>query len=50
MKTLIAILLLTASCSQAGIVRFTARHAYRGTKCTAKGAVKTGKLAVKVLF
>jgi hypothetical protein len=49
-KALIAILLLTAASSQAGIVRFAAKQAYRATKATAKGTVKAGKLAVKVIY
>ena len=50
MKKAVVIGILFAAFSQAGMVRFTAKHAYRGTKATAKGAVKAGKLAVKALY
>jgi hypothetical protein len=50
MKKAVVIAVLAAASSQAGVVRFAAKHAYRGTKATAKGTVKAGKLAVKVLI
>lgn len=50
MKKAIVIGILAAAFSQAGVVRFTAKHACRGTKATAKGAVKAGKLAAKVIY
>jgi hypothetical protein len=50
MKKAVVIGILLAALSQAGVLRFTAKHAYRGMKATAKGTVKAGKLAVKVLY
>lgn len=51
MKKLSILLLIAASCSYAGVVKFTAKTAYHGViKPVAKATKKTAKFAAKVIY
>ncbi len=50
MKKLICIALLACATSEAGVIRFTAKTAFKVTVFTAKTAYKAGKLAGKLAY
>lgn len=51
MKKLSILILIAASCSYAGVVKFAGKAAYHGVlKPAAKAAKKTGKFAAKVIY
>ncbi len=50
MKKLILVALLTSVSSEAGVVRFAAKSAFKVTVFTAKVAFKAGKIAGKLAY
>lgn len=50
MKRAIVLALFCAALANAGVIRYSAKTAYKATKFTAKTAAKGAKLAAKVVY